>query len=171
MIRGSYYFQYDSLQYGKGKRKVKLKDRKKEKVLRIDIWDDIFLHTDKASSQNYGILLMRVNGVHNNKSSLSGTAEVLKILSYIPSTYVLQLSGKSSEEQLEYLTFLNQNLPIYNKKTPKNLLLSIKHWVCRFYFDQGYGADQKIIKNQFRILNFDEFNFITNKMQLFFIED
>jgi len=114
--------------------------------LRIDIYDDVFMHEDEASFQNYSILLMKVNGLHNNESSPSSTAESLKILSY-PSTYVVKLSEKSSEDQLQCLTFLNQNSAECKQNVPKNLMLSIKHWVCKFYFGQGYGTDQKIIKN------------------------
>lgn len=83
---------------------------------------------------------MRVNGLYNNESSPSSTAESLKILSY-PSTYVVKLSEKSSEDQLK------KNSAECKQKVTKNLMLSIKHWVCKFYFGQGYGTDQKIIKN------------------------
>lgn len=122
--------QFDSLKHKKKTKTLNWKDQKKKEAPSIDFWNDVFLFTDKYSSKSYAILLVNINLFQNNWGT-SGADVFLQIGSLITSTYVINLPGKLSEDNLEYLSFLNRmsSNSSGSKRPFKDIMFLIRDWV------------------------------------------
>ncbi|KAL7014171.1 hypothetical protein ACKWTF_015778 [Chironomus riparius] len=149
-----FYDRFDSLKYKKKKRNVDWKNLKIE-YSAINIWNDVFIHADESSGNYFGILLTNINRLQN-KEAISGAEVLFKIGSLIPSTNVVNLNDKLSENNLYYF-----------KKT-LDFLLNYKN-LSKFNKNGSEFIDQLTIENQsheiFKYLNIIDKDGPTSKLE------
>jgi len=102
----------------------------------LEVWSDVFLHTDETSGQEIAIFVMDTHGLFDKETSSMDNSRIFTLGTLISSIQVLNLSGVIQDDQLQYLQFATEcaksAITDYQGKAEKcfqNLTFLIRDWV------------------------------------------
>ncbi|CAG9812176.1 unnamed protein product [Chironomus riparius] len=120
----------------------------------LEVWNDIFLHTDEKSGEEIAIFVMDTHGLFDSETSSLDNSRIFSLGTLISSIEVLNLSGVIQDDQLQFLQFSTECAKFATieqqgtaDKCFQNLIFLIRDWDNPDEFQYGIEGGSKYLKH------------------------